>query len=130
MESHGPESRNDSNLTLTLNHTLRFTPSGASVTLIQIHTHPFRASVTLIQSQIHTVRREWILDSDSIHIRAECELLTHTHTHCSGHMSVTLNHTGTSRILAYRAPRAARLATLRHGRGPPRCPWRWRRRCL
>ena len=56
MESHGPESRNDSNLTLTLNHTLRFTPSGASVTLIQIHTHPFRASVTQIQIQIHSVQ--------------------------------------------------------------------------
>ena len=66
MESHGPESRNDSNLTLTLNHSLRFTPSGASVTLIQIHTHPFRGSVNRIQIQIHSVQTQSLVIQSQI----------------------------------------------------------------
>ena len=60
LDSHGPESRNDSNLTLTLNQ-LMIHPVRASVTLIQIHTHPFRASVNRIQSQTQSLRQEGVL---------------------------------------------------------------------
>ena len=76
LESHGPESRNDSNLTLTLNHSLRLDSPRPRERDFDSDSHsPLPREVNRIQIQIHSVQTPKSRDSES-----DSEFLSHEMT--------------------------------------------------
>ena len=76
LDSYGPESRNDSNLTLTLNHSLRLDSPRPRERDFDSDSHsPLPREVNRIQIQIHSVQTPKSRDSES-----DSEFLSHEMT--------------------------------------------------